>query len=127
MSPQSKLGQFRCRQGHLHNGEACATVFRSRFFHYSKREDLSFLVVRIGDGWRCPGGVANAFDFTNHPRVPAVFVAEQFHGLAIDVLDKPFLGKLAGGHAGAACVGEFARCFVASFRQERILPAAANQ
>ncbi len=73
-------------------------------------------MVRVGVGVHCRSGVADAFDISRPAGFPAVFLAQQFYGLAIDVHDESFIGQLAGGDADSGPFEQCARRFIAPYQ-----------
>jgi hypothetical protein len=73
-------------------------------------------MVRVGVGVHCRSGVADAFDKSGPAGFRAVFLAQQFYGLAIDVRDEPFNAYLAGGDADFGPFGQFARRFIPGYQ-----------
>lgn len=78
-------------------------------------EAFLHFTVRVGDGVRCRSDVTDAFAISRPASHPAVFVAQQFCELAIDVHDESSIGQLAGGDAGCSPFGQFARRFIPLF------------
>jgi len=73
-------------------------------------------MVRAGVGMHRGSGGADAFALSRPAGLRAVFLAQQFYGLAIDVCDEPLDAGLAGGDADAGPVGQFARCFTPAYQ-----------
>lgn len=80
----------------------------------SNRETLFSLSVRTRRGQRCRSGIADSFDFARAAGFPAILVAQQFRGLAIDILNEP--GHLAVSHAGAAPFGQRVGRFITPYQ-----------
>jgi hypothetical protein len=69
---------------------------------YVQVEAFLPLIMRGGNGKLRRSGVADAFDISCPAGHFAGFMAQQFHGLAIEVHDKSFIGQLAGGGANSS-------------------------